>query len=138
MDLILGFASGLLLALIIGFLGLKFLLKFQTQKFELLAAQILKKNSEEFQVNANEKLTHVVNPLELKVKEYKEYMDSLHREDLKDRESLRERLAQMLESAQKIGHETGQLTRALSSDVKFQGAWGELTLERILELAGLQ
>ncbi len=138
MDLILGFASGLLLALIIGFLGLKFLLKFQTQKFELLAAEILKKNSEEFQVNANEKLTHVVNPLELKVKEYKEYMDSLHREDLKDRESLRERLAQMLESAQKIGHETGQLTRALSSDVKFQGAWGELTLERILELAGLQ
>lgn len=138
MDLVIGFAIGAVISLITAFFTIKFISKSQADKFQILANEIFEKNSATLKNQAKEDLSNIVNPLNIKVSEYKEYLDHMHKFDLKDRESLREKLSQMLESANKIETEASQLTRALSSDVKFQGAWGELTLERILELAGLQ
>ena len=72
------------------------------------------------------------------IKEYQEYISRIHIDDIKDRESLREKINSMISSAKSIETEAGQLSRALKSDVKFQGAWGELTLEKILEISGLE
>ncbi len=138
MEMMIGFLIGAVVSLITSFFLIKYLSKIQSDKFNLLAKNIIEENSQNLQVQASQNFTEAVKPLNQKVQEYKEYLDHMHKYDLKDRESLREKLNQMLDSAQKIESEAGQLSRALTTDVKFQGAWGELTLERILELAGLK
>ena len=138
MDVVIGFLIGSIFALVIGFILLKVLRKNQENAFKSLASDIMRENTEFLQQNSIHSLAATVNPINEQIKQYKEYLDQIHKYDLKDRESLREKLNQMLDSAQKIESEANLLSQALSSDVKFQGAWGELTLEKILELAGLE
>lgn len=137
-QLLQGILIGGALTLIIGFFLYRFLSKVQENRFKVLAGEILQQNSEQLKVTATDNLSAVVSPLKEKITEYRELLESLQRNDLKDRENLRARLTQMIESAGKIELEASQLTKALSSDIKFQGQWGEIVLERILELAGLE
>ena len=138
MEIILGFTIGAILAAVISFFIFKSLTRQQEDRFTVIAKQVLDQNSNYLKEKAQSDLEKVIGPLNERVGDYKNYLDKLHKYDLQDRENLRERLTQMIESANKIGVEASSLTQALSSDVKFQGAWGELTLERILELAGLE
>lgn len=138
MELIISFIFGSVLASIIGFFVLKYLNKNQEDHFKLIANEIMKKQSDNFNEIASQKISQSIDPLQLKIKEYRDYYEQMQRFDLKERESLREKLSQMMESASRIENEASYLTNALTSDVKFQGAWGELTLNNILELAGLE
>lgn len=80
----------------------------------------------------------MINNLHSKNQEYTDHLNELHRIDLKDRENLRGKIDIMINSASKIEKEASTLSSALKSDVKFQGAWGEMILENILELSGLE
>jgi DNA recombination protein RmuC len=122
-EIILAVIIGGSLSAVLSYFVFKNILKLQTERFQVIATDVLSQNSTSLKTQALE---------------HKNYLDELHRFDIKERENIRTKINQMLESADKIGAEAGQLTRALSSDVKFQGSWGELTLERILELAGLE
>ena len=53
-------------------------------------------------------------------------------------ESVRENQRKMPEQTQTIGKEAAQLSRALRSDTKVQGDWGEMVLARILDSSGLR
>lgn len=138
MDLIIGVLFGVLAGIILSFILFKILAKNQENQFKVLANEILQQNSEQLKITASENLSSVVSPLKEKISEYRDLLENLQRNDLKDRESLRSKLTQMIESAGRIELEASQLTKALSSDIKFQGQWGEIVLERILELAGLE
>lgn len=138
MEIAFAFIVGALFAVVIFFFLYKSLTKQQADRFSLIAKEVLDQNSNYLKEKAEHDLGRIVDPLNQRIGDYKNYLDSIHKYDLKDRESLRERLQQMLSSVDKIGSEANSLTQALKSDVKFQGAWGELTLERILELAGLE
>ena len=50
---------------------------------------------------------------------------------------LRAELKKLYELNARISEEAGNLTKALKGDVKKQGNWGEVVLERILERSGL-
>jgi DNA recombination protein RmuC len=138
MEVVISFTVGVILASVIGFVLIKYFSRIQKDQFELLANNILSKNTNTLKENASENLSSIVLPLNERIKEYKEQMDQMHKFDLKERESLREKLNQMITSAGRIETEASQLSQALSSDVKFQGDWGEIVLENILELAGLE
>jgi DNA recombination protein RmuC len=138
MEVVIGFIIGVVLACVIGFILIKYLSKVQRNQFELMANEILSKNTSSLKENASDNLSSIVSPLNEKIKEYKDQMDQMHKFDLKERESLREKLNQMISSAGRIETEANQLSQALSSDVKFQGDWGEIVLENVLELAGLE
>lgn len=138
MEYLLVFVGGVGCGLLLFFFMNRNLTKQQEDRFTLIAKNVLDQNSRYLTEKAQLDLEKVIHPLNERVSEYKSYLDGIHKYDLKDRENLRERLGQMIESANKIGTQATSLTQALSSDVKFQGAWGELTLERILELAGLE
>ncbi|MAZ47716.1 MAG: DNA recombination protein RmuC [Halobacteriovoraceae bacterium] len=127
MELVLAFVSGLFFALLLG-VGLYFFFsRQQLIQFENLSQKILKKSSDEF-----------LTPFDEQLEDYREFIGKVREQDIKERQSVREQISQMLEASQNIQKETHQLTQALSSDVKFQGDWGEMVLERVLELAGLQ
>ncbi len=137
MELIIGFGIGSLVVLVLSFLFFRYFSKVQEDKFQLIASEIIQKNTEQIHAQAQLGITSIVNPLNERIKEYQAHVDSIHKFDIKDRETLKEKMNVMMGAAHKIEKEAGQLSRALSSDVKFQGAWGELTLERILEVSGL-
>lgn len=138
MDVLIGFSIGVFVALLVSFVLLKFISKLQKAQFELLANEILEKNNLSLKDSATSNFSNIINPLNDRIKEYKEQMDQMYRFDLKERESLREKINQMISSAGRIEVEANQLSQALTSDVKFQGDWGEIVLEKILELAGLE
>lgn len=138
MEMLTGILIGAGIGIILCFFLFKILAKNQENQFKVLASEILSQNSEQLKMTATENLASVVSPLKEKITEYRELLETLQRNDLKDRENLRAKLTQMIESAGRIELEASQLTKALSSDIKFQGQWGEIVLERILELAGLE
>lgn len=138
MEMILAFIIGVLFSITISYFLFKFLSSQQSDKFTVLAQNVLEQNSNYLKEKSENELQKIIAPLNERVGDYKDYLDKLHKTDLQDRENLRGKLNQMLESAGKIEIEASSLTRALTTDVKFQGAWGELTLEKVLELAGLE
>ncbi|MBD66685.1 MAG: hypothetical protein CME62_15865 [Halobacteriovoraceae bacterium] len=126
-DILIAFAAGAGLSFVLGIIIFKIIAKAQENKFKVLAQDILNQNSTQFQ-----------NTLLSPLKDYQTFISSTHDKDVKERSLIQSRMQQMMEAAGKIEKEAHQLTKALSSDVKFQGDWGELTLEKILEYSGLE
>ncbi|HEX5656769.1 MAG TPA: DNA recombination protein RmuC [Polyangiales bacterium] len=107
-------------------------------KFSGLAAQVLERNSEKFEVQTKTRLNEMTEALGKQVKELQLKVEQTHSQDAQDRVALRTELQNMVEASRRIDEDAVNLTRALTMDRKAQGAWGELVLERILEQCGLR
>lgn len=108
-----------------------------TTEFENIANKILKKNSEEFTIVNQKNLGEVLNPLKEKIFLFEKKVEDTYQKGLKDQTDLRAELKKLHDLNAKISEEANNLTRALKGDVKKQGNWGEVVLERILERSGL-
>lgn len=108
-----------------------------TVEFENIAGKILKKNSEEFTLVNLKNLGDVLNPLKDKINIFEKKVEDTYQKGLRDQTDLRAELKKLYELNQRMSEEAGNLTRALKGDVKKQGNWGEVVLERILERSGL-
>jgi DNA recombination protein RmuC len=64
-------------------------------------------------------------------------VDETYDKELRDKISLREEVRKLTELNTKVSEEANNLTKALKGDVKKQGNWGEIILERVLERSGL-
>lgn len=110
--------------------------RFKTE-FENLANKILKSNSEEF-TSANKKnIDEILNPLKERIQTFEKKVEEAYDKELRDKISLKEEVKKLYELNSKISTEAQNLTLALKGDVKKQGNWGEVILERILERSGL-
>lgn len=108
-----------------------------TTEFENIANKILKKNSEEFTVVNHKNIGDVLNPLKEKILLFEKKVEDTYQKGLKDQTDLRAELKKLYDLNAKISEEANNLTKALKGDVKKQGNWGEVVLERILERSGL-
>ena len=108
-----------------------------TSEFENIANKILKKNSEEFTAANQKNLGDVLNPLKEKILLFEKKVEDTYQKGLKDQTDLRAELKKLYDLNTKISEEANNLTKALKGDVKKQGNWGEVVLERILERSGL-
>lgn len=108
-----------------------------TLEFENIAAKILETNSEKI-TNVNRKnIGDVLNPLREKIELFEKKVEDTYRQGLKDQTDLRAELKKLFDLNSRISQEASNLTKALKGDVKKQGNWGEVVLERILERSGL-
>jgi DNA recombination protein RmuC len=110
--------------------------KFSTE-FENIANKILEKNSEKFTAANQKNMGDVLNPLKEKIELFEKKVDDTYKQGLKDQTDLRAELKKLFDLNSKISEEANNLTKALKGDVKKQGNWGEVVLERILERSGL-
>ncbi len=110
--------------------------KFITE-FENIAGKILKTNSAEFTAANRKNLGEVLAPLKEKLQHFEKKVEDTYHKGLKDQTDLRAELKKLYELNARISEEAGNLTKALKGDVKKQGSWGEMVLERILERSGL-
>lgn len=108
-----------------------------TVEFENIANKILEKNSEKFTAANQKNLGEVLNPLKEKINLFEKKVEDTYQKGLKDQTDLRAELKKLHDLNSKISEEANNLTRALKGDVKKQGSWGEVVLERILERSGL-
>ena len=108
-----------------------------TTEFENIATKILKERSEEFSVSNQKNLSEILNPLKERILNFEKKVDETYDKELRDKISLREEVRKLTELNTKVSEEANNLTKALKGDVKKQGNWGEVILERVLERSGL-
>ncbi len=109
-----------------------------TKEFENIANRILKQNSSDFTDVNVKHLTDIVNPLKEKISLFEKKVEDAYDKELRDKLSLREEVRKLTELNTRISEEATNLTKALKGDVKKQGNWGEIVLERVLERSGLR
>jgi len=107
------------------------------ESFERLAGKVFDERSKRFTDLSEKQLSGLLKPLSKDLESFRNTVDKNSREDIRQHAALQEKLKQMEGLNQRLHTEAQNLTRALTSDVKAQGNWGEQQLERLMELAGL-
>lgn len=108
-----------------------------TREFENIASKLLKNNSRDFAETNQKRIDEILSPLKERIEKFEKTVNDTHQHSIKEQSSLRTELKNLYELNQRMTEEANNLTRALKGDVKKQGNWGELLLERVLERSGL-
>ena len=108
-----------------------------TTEFENIASKILKQNTTDFSAANHKNISDLLSPLKEKIQVFEKKVEDTYEKGLKDQTDLKAELKKLHDLNLKISDEANNLTKALKGDVKKQGNWGEMILERILERSGL-
>lgn len=108
-----------------------------TTEFENIASKLLKNNSRDFADANQKKIDDILAPFKERIEKFEKTINETHHYNVKEQSSLRNELKNLHELNQRMAEEASNLTRALKGDVKKQGNWGELLLEKVLERSGL-
>lgn len=100
-------------------------------EFQALSTKMLEEMSARFNTQSEKKIGDLLTPMQQKLTDFQKLVTDSFTQQGKEQHSLRDVIA-------KIVLQTDSLSRALRGDVKAQGNWGEIMLERILEASGLE
>jgi|AntAceMinimDraft_17_1070374.scaffolds.fasta_scaffold00132_27 DNA recombination protein RmuC len=109
-----------------------------TVEFQNIANNILKQNSKEFTNLNQEKIGNILNPLKERIKEFSEKVEKTHNEGRINSASLKTKIEDLSKNNEKLSKEANNLAKALKGESKTQGDWGEMILDRTLEMSGLE
>lgn len=107
------------------------------EQFENVASKILKQNTLDFSSMQQKNMTELLSPLKEKMENFERKVTETYEKGLKDQTDMKAELKKLYDLNTQISTEANNLTKALKGDVKQQGNWGEVVLERILERSGL-
>ena len=108
------------------------------ERFEIIANRVLEQKAEKFDQQHKSGIKEILEPLKEKIKSFEERVERTNIDAVERHSALRNQIKHLSELNEKITHEAHNLTRALKSDTKKQGNWGELILESILDKSGLE
>lgn len=109
-----------------------------TAEFKNLANEIFEEKSKKFTDQNKTNLHELLGPLGQKLTDFEKKVEQTNKESLERSTALREQIIGLRELNDRMTKEAENLTKALKGDVKMQGNWGEVILERILEKSGLE
>ncbi len=107
-------------------------------RFRGLAHELLEARLKRLETEGEKTLRQTVEPIKAEFARFAEQVERLEQQMTARHAQLAEQIRHVVETGQKLGEEAERLVRALKSDTRAQGAWGELVLERLLEAAGLR
>lgn len=109
-------------------------------KAEMNAAseKILKERVQELSTTNEQQLSGLLNPLRENIRQMKDAVEKSDRAQTVTMERLDASIKENLKQAQEVGQRAENLARALTSDNKTQGNFGELRLKQLLEEMGLE
>lgn len=111
-------------------------------EFQALAADILEDKSRRFTEQNSLQMGAMLNPLREQIGDFRKLVSDSYEKEGNARVALQTELQgelkRLLDLNLKLSDEANSLTRALTTDNRTQGYWGELKLERLLESAGLE
>ena len=112
-----------------------------SQEFKLVAHEALQAQTEALQKQMKEansaQLSVILAPFREKLDLFGQRVQDTHEKGQRERIELKTEVTKLVEQNEKLKNEANQLTKALRGDVKMQGNWGEMVLERLLERTGL-
>ena len=111
--------------------------RFNTE-FENIANKILDAKSQKFTEMNKINLNNILEPLGKNIAEFQKQVHEVYIKESKERFSLGEKVKELADLNKVISDEARNLTRALKGEAKTQGRWGEMILEKILEMSGLR
>jgi DNA recombination protein RmuC len=109
-----------------------------TENFERLAGRIFEDRSEKLGDLNTKQLDAILKPLSEKMVEFRSTVEHAHKEETAQHRVMKEKIGDLEKLNERLHQDASNLSRALTSNVKAQGNWGELQLERLLEISGLQ
>jgi len=108
-----------------------------TQEFENLANRIFDAKQEKFSEQSKQALNTSIDPLRKEIHDFRKKVEDAYDKENAERNKLVGQIVELQKQAQRVGEDAVMLANALKGDSKFQGNWGEVVLERILEQSGL-
>jgi DNA recombination protein RmuC len=107
-------------------------------KLKEFSQSVLEDRSKRFREDSLRGMELVLNPFRERMVDFQRKVEEMHLTDTKDRLKLHAEIERIVMTGQRMSVETENLTRALKGDVKVQGNWGEMVLEKLLESSGLR
>ncbi len=108
-----------------------------TAQFKSLASDLLDEKSRIFAQQNKSALDMLLNPLADQIRVFETKVDQVYDKESKQRFSLETEIKNLRALNVQISQEAVNLTNALKGQSKTQGTWGEIILERVLEMSGL-
>jgi DNA recombination protein RmuC len=109
-----------------------------SENFERLAGKIFEDRSEKLSDLNTKQLDALLKPLGEKMTEFRNTVENAHKQETAQHQVMKEKIGDLEKLNERLHDDATNLSRALTTNVKAQGSWGEQQLERLLELSGLQ
>ena len=107
-------------------------------QFKTLSQEILEEKTKAFTETNKLNMEAVLTPLRERLSGFEKQVKDSYELETRDRVALKEQIGQLAQLNKQVSAEANSLATALRGQNKSQGAWGELILERIFELSGLE
>jgi DNA recombination protein RmuC len=108
------------------------------EQFENLANRIFEDKGKSLMQQSEKNLDSLLSPLRDRLGEFQKKVEDAYQFEARERHALKVELQKIVDAGARLGDEAHNLTKALKGDVKAQGNWGEVMLERILQSSGLR
>lgn len=106
-------------------------------EFQNLANRILDEKGKVFSSNSQTALDALLRPFREQIEGFQKRVNHIHDEALRGNAALGAEIKRVADMGMQISMEASDLAAALRGDKKTMGNWGEIQLERTLQLAGL-
>lgn len=106
-------------------------------EFQNLANRILEEKSRSFNQSNQVALDNLLKPFREQINSFQKRVNEIHSESVKGNAGLEAEIKKVLEIGLNMSQQADNLTSALKGEKKTLGNWGEMQLERALQLAGL-
>lgn len=103
-------------------------------EFKNIANEIIKEQSKDL----SEHNQTILKPFKSQLESFEKAVNEQMKDSIARASSFKEQIEQLRDLNNQISQDANNLTNALKGDNKFQGNWGELILEKILENSGLE
>lgn len=107
-------------------------------KFRDISNEILNNQSRRLNESQSQALSAVLSPFRDQLKEFRDEVNKANTENIKNKTSFDDQFKKLMDMNSSLSQDAQNLTSALRGSKKMQGDWGEIKLNRILEVAGLQ
>jgi DNA recombination protein RmuC len=107
-------------------------------EFENLANRIFEERGKQFSNQNQLSMESLLKPFGEQIHRFQSRINEVHAQSIRGNESLAGELRTLMGVGMKMSDQAENLTKALKGDKKTTGNWGEVQLERTLQLAGLE
>lgn len=107
-------------------------------EFKTAATAIFDEMSTKFSTQSEKSIGDLLNPLRDRIVDFQKLVNESFTTQGKEHHVLKAEIERIVKMNEQMRLQAESLTKALRGDVKAQGNWGEIILERILEESGLQ
>lgn len=114
----------------------KQLMKESEERFRNLAQKILDERSAKLKSESEKGLQVIADGLATKIEEFRNRIESINKDAVERSGKMDERIVNLVSQTNAVSAQASNLASAIRGDAQVTGEWGELSLKRILDLAG--